>query len=178
MNTKVNSSMLGVPLAVEIDALTNCLVHRLTGEIYETEMCRLYADEEFADHWRFNWSLHLNHGHFETHKLILKGDTEIQGLICLEIRENWVEVILAESVPWNIGSFTKEFVGVGGHLFAFACKRSFELGFEGFVAFQAKTRLIRHYQEKLHAVLLDGKGRMAIDENAAKRLVSTYFEGR
>ncbi|MCG5252374.1 hypothetical protein MCW62_13745, partial [Brevibacillus agri] len=60
--------------------------------------------------------------------------------------ELWVDVYVAESALWNIGSAKKEFVGVGPHLFAIACKKSFDLGFGGWVAFFAKTNLIEHYR--------------------------------
>ncbi|MGF9820042.1 hypothetical protein [Brevibacillus agri] len=65
--------------------------------------------------------------------------------------ELWVDVYVAESALWNIGSAKKEFVGVGPHLFAIACKKSFDLGFGGWVAFFAKTNLIEHYVQSLRA---------------------------
>jgi hypothetical protein len=52
---------------------------------------------------------------------------------------------------------------------------SFELGFEGYVGFVAKTRLIRHYQESLGAELVFGN-RMRIGGESAKKLVNLYFK--
>jgi len=59
-----------------------------------------------------------------------------------------VVVNLLESNPRNVGH-DKEYVGVPGNLFAFAAKRSFESGDEGFVVFVAKTALIRDYEQTL-----------------------------
>ena len=65
--------------------------------------------------------------------------------------------------------------GVGGNLFAFACKQSFELGFEGYVTFDAKTQLIKHYSTHLGAQLISSQ-RMVIDTLAATQLVKQYFK--
>lgn len=48
-------------------------------------------------------------------------------------------------------------------------------GFEGFVAFDAKSALIKHYQESLHATHLGGQ-RMYINTNVALKLISQYFK--
>jgi hypothetical protein len=88
-----------------------------------------------------------------------------------------VLVNLLESNPRNVGR-DKEHVGVPGNLFAFAAKRSFELGNEGFVVFVAKTALIRHYEQTLGARRIGGSQRMFLDTKAAARLVETYFGGK
>jgi hypothetical protein len=63
---------------------------------------------------------------------------------------------------------------VPGNLVAYACKISFNHGFDGYVAFDAKTALIRHYQETLHATHFRGT-KMYIETPAALRLVKQYF---
>ena len=70
----------------------------------------------------------------------------------------------------------KKYLGVAGNLVAFVCKVSFDLGFKGFVAFTAKTKLITHYQESLGAEVLF-KNRMAVATLAARKLVNSYYEG-
>jgi len=67
------------------------------------------------------------------------------------------------------------YLGVPGNLIAFACKVSFEKGYQGFVAFDSKTALIKHYQETLHATHFR-ELRMFIDTNAAIRLITKYFK--
>jgi len=80
---------------------------------------------------------------------------------------------LIESSKFNKGK-DKVYFGVPGNLVAFACKVSLEKGYEGFLAFDAKTELIKHYQETLKATHFRGL-RMFIEPKAAQRLISLYF---
>ncbi len=87
----------------------------------------------------------------------------------------YIEMHLVENAPHNIGE-QKKFSGVAGNLVAFACKQSFETGFEGFVAFTAKTKLVQHYIDTLGAQVIYGRERMAIFTKAAENLVNSYFK--
>lgn len=80
---------------------------------------------------------------------------------------------LIESSKFNRGA-KKVYLGVPGNLVAFACKMSFEKGYEGFVSFESKTKLITHYQATLGANILFGNI-MAINTRAATKLVERYF---
>jgi hypothetical protein len=81
---------------------------------------------------------------------------------------------LVESAKFNLGRH-KLYLGVPGNLVSYACKVSFDKGYEGFVAFDSKTALIEHYQKTLGATLIGGR-RMYIDTKAAGKLVSQYFK--
>lgn len=131
------------------------------------------------DGWEkaFDWSDYFNRPSVELYKLVISGDDKIQGAIALEPQENFVLVHLVESAPTNRGP-DREFYRVGSHLYAFACLRSRQLGFEGCVAFYAKTRLIAYNQRQLHALLLSRGGRMIIDETGAQRLIALYLEDK
>ncbi len=98
----------------------------------------------------------------------------IQGLISLVIENNYVVVNLVENAKFNRGK-EKIYIGVGGNMFAFACKYSMALGFGGFVAFVAKTALIPYYQKKLDAEVTIGQ-RMFISDTAAEKLINQYFK--
>lgn len=82
---------------------------------------------------------------------------------------------LIENAPHNY-SANKKFAGIAANLVAFACKMSFDMGFEGFVAFTAKTDLIDHYAETLGAQSIYSSERMAIFTAAAKKLVNSYYK--
>lgn len=58
---------------------------------------------------------------------------------------------------------------------AFACKLSFERGFEGNVSFIAKTQLIDHYIKTLGAFHFGGHV-MIIETMAAIKLINRYFK--
>ena len=103
-----------------------------------------------------------------------KGDSVIQGLLSLEPAENYIEMHLIETAPHNFGP-SKQYRGVAGNLVAFACKMSFDAGFDGFVAFTAKTRLVKHYKESLGAEEIY-RNRMAVSGKAAEKLVNSYYK--
>jgi hypothetical protein len=81
---------------------------------------------------------------------------------------------LIESSIFNKGK-DKIYLGVPGNLIAYACKVSVEKGYHGFLAFDAKTALIKHYEESLHATHFRGL-RMFIETKAALFLISKYFK--
>ena len=81
---------------------------------------------------------------------------------------------LLESAPYNIGAH-KIYEGVAGNLVAYACKISFQRGFDGYVAFTAKTKLIDHYEKTLGANHFKNQ-RMIIETQASKILVEKYFK--
>jgi hypothetical protein len=81
---------------------------------------------------------------------------------------------LVESAPFNKGK-SKVYAGVPGNLVAFACRLSFQRGFEGNVSFVSKTQLIDHYTKTLGAIHF-GRHIMIIDTKAAIHLVNKYFK--
>lgn len=164
-----------------IDQLTNSIVEAATGESVETDVIPITGEEILNVHkkdgWFFNWKMEFKAKNRQLYKLVIAGDNLIQGLISLEPIGNqyFVEAHLIESAPHNHPK-NKRYLGVAGNLVAFACRMSFDLGFDGFVAFTAKTGLIDHYAESLGAQLIYGYNRMGIFTPAAKKIVSSYYE--
>ncbi len=158
---------------VHIDALTNSVLDRRTAQAHATEIDKTQPNEvQNLPGWNFNWAAEARK--YAVWKLTLKEEPSIiQGLVSLEIQRGFVFVSLIENAPSNLGS-NGRFAGVAGNLFAFACKLSFEQGFDGYVSFVAKTELIGHYQKVLGANLLHGRN-MVIEEAAATKLVQQYF---
>jgi len=147
-----------VEVDIEIDGLTNCLVNRITGEECDTQyrlisktITKADAEKLKAEGWLFDWSIPHSNG-YEIYELLIKGSDECQGLIALKhIRDQlYTHVDVVESAPKNRGKNGK-YQGVGAHLFAIACKLSWDVGNEGFVQFKAKTDLVEHYRETLKA---------------------------
>ena len=166
---------------IEIDGLTNCLVSRATGEECDTQyrlisktITKADAEKLKAEGWLFDWSIPHSNG-YEIYELLIKGSEERQGLIALKhIRDQlYTHVDVVESAPKNRGKKDK-YQGVGAHLFAIACKLSWDVGNEGFVQFKAKTDLVKHYRETLNAKNIDAQN-MYIDSHAALFLIKTYF---
>jgi hypothetical protein len=165
-------------LDFEIDGITNSIENALTHESAETEVLPVVKSDLKKilkkNGWRFNWKTEFNMPGRKFFKLVIRGHTLIEGLISLQIMEGHIEMHLIESAPHNFGR-SKKWIGVPGNLVAFACKMSFEKGFDGAVGFQAKTRLIQHYIDKFGAILIY-KNRMNISGITAKKLVNSYYK--
>lgn len=163
---------------IEVDKLTPCLEKVSTQKIVDTSFSKISTQElAVLKGWKFHWSA-ADLQNCEIFKLTAEEDDRIQGLIALQNipQDKAVYVKIAESAKHNMGT-RKEYAGVGGHLFAIAVLRSYELGYDGFVYMDAKNlRLVSHYSKTLGAILIGNPHpyRMAIDETAAKRLIAFY----
>lgn len=166
------------PLEFVIDKLTNSIENTTTGEVFDTEIIRLgEQDIKYIKkaEWQFNWSKEIRDKDKEVYKLTTVNNAEIiQGLLSIEDKQDHIFMHLIESASFNKKK-NKMYLGVPGNLVAYACKVSVEKGYEGFVAFDAKSALIKHYQETLFATHFRGL-RMFIDTTAAYRLISKYFK--
>jgi len=165
-------------IAVIIDAITNSILEVKTNKSLDTDVLPLSSQEAMKIHkrdgWNFNWKSEAREQGRQLYKLVVAGNSKIQGLLSLEVMDSYVEMHLIENAPHNYGK-DKKYAGGAGNLVAFTCKLSFELGFEGFVSFRAKTQLIGHYRETLGAEVIF-KERMQIATESAKRLVSSYYK--
>ena len=81
---------------------------------------------------------------------------------------------LVENAPFNKGN-GKMYAGVAGNLVAFACRLSFQRGYEGNVSFLSKSLLIEHYEKTLGAFHFGGRV-MIIETKAALNLINKYFK--
>ena len=162
---------------IEIDKLTHSVENRITGDMFDTEVMQLSKNDKRQikkSDWRFDWQTELLNEDRRIYKLVIKNNPFIiQGLLSLEVKSDHIYMHLIESATFNRGK-NKVYFGVPGNLVAFACKASFDFGFDGYVAFDAKSALIRHYQETLYATHFKGT-KMYIETSAAMRLIKQYF---
>jgi hypothetical protein len=168
-----------IALDFVIDRLTNSIENTISGDSFPTEVSLFtYKDVKLVtkkNGWQFNWKSELADDSKEVYKLtIINNPDIIQGLISLSIRPDHILMNLVESAPFNIAR-NKLYEGVAGNLVAYACKMSFQHGFDGFVSFTAKTQLIKHYEKTLGAYHFGGH-RMIIPTVSAKILIDKYFK--
>ena len=166
--------------SIHIDRLTNSLRNAVTGDVFDTEFYVITAKDKplLKQHWLFDWLKELKSAETEVWKLVIvHNPTVIQGLLSMSDRDDHIFVNLVENAYFNIGK-GKVYEGVGGNLFAFACQRSFERGYDGVVSFIAKSTLVRHYQQMLGAERLGSSLRMVIDTPQARTLCQRYFPSR
>lgn len=166
-------------LDFEIDKLTNSIQNTISGDSFPTEVSRLTkADlKQVAkkNGWVFNWKTELDDNTREVYKLTISNNPNIiQGILSLTIEPDHVYMDLLESAPFNKGK-NKLYEGVAGNLVAYACKVSFNNGFDGYLSFTAKTKLIDHYIKTLQAYHFGGH-LMIINTIAANKLIDKYFK--
>jgi hypothetical protein len=162
-----------------IDRLTNSILNTISGDSFQTEVILLsksdLKDITKKNGWNFDWKSEFNDIKKEVYKLTIEHNPNIiQGLLSITIEADHIYMNLLESSPFNIGE-NKLYEGVAGNLVAYACKLSFQKGFDGFVAFTAKTQLIEHYEKTLGAFHFKNQ-RMIIETDASKFLVEKYFK--
>jgi hypothetical protein len=167
-----------MPIAVIIDAITNSILEVKSNKSFDTDVLPLSRKEAISIHkkdgWNFNWKSEYGKENRQLYQLVIEGTKRIQGLLSIEIMDRHIEMHLIENAPHNLGK-SKEYIGAATNLVAFACKISFELGFDGFVSFLPKTRLFEHYRKTLGAERIF-KNRMQIPTHSAKKLVSLYYK--
>ncbi len=162
-----------------VDKLTNSIQNTVSGDSFQTEVSYLTTQDlkqvTKKNGWSFNWKQELADNNKEVYKLtIVNNSAIIQGIISFTIKPDHIYLDLIESAPFNLGK-NKIYEGVAGNLVAFACKVSFQRGFEGFVSFTAKTKLIEHYEKTLGAVHF-GNHLMILETKASSILVEKYFK--
>ena len=168
-----------IELDFVVDRLTDSILNTISGDSFPTEISRLTQTDikqiTKNNKWNFNWKQELDSNSKEVYKLtIVNNPTIIQGLLSFTIKPDHLYMNLLESAPFNLGS-NKLYEGVPGNLVAYACKVSFQNGFEGFVSFTAKTQLIEHYKKTLGTYHF-GNHLMIIQTQVAQQLVDKYFK--
>ena len=168
-----------IALDFEIDRLTNSIQNTVSGDNFPTEVSRFTKVDlkqvTKKNGWSFNWKTELDDNTREVYKLTISNNPNIiQGLLSFTIEPDHIYMDLLESAPFNRGR-NKLYEGVAGNLVAYACKVSFQNGFDGYLSFTAKTKLIYHYVKTLDAYHFGGH-LMIINTIAANKLIDKYFK--
>jgi hypothetical protein len=166
-------------LDFDVDKLTRSIENVISGDSFLTDVSALQLNDLLQitkkKNWLFDWKKELISNDREVYKLTIQNNPNIiQGLVSLKIENDHVYMFLIESAPFNKGR-NKIYLGVPGNLVAYACRLSFQKGYNGFLAFHSKTMLVDHYVKTLGAKHHGGQ-LMIIDTEAAKKLVDKYFK--
>ena len=165
-------------LDFEIDKLTNSIENIASGDSFDTVVTLLNTNDLKLlkkDCWVFDWKREFKSVAKNVYELtIIDNPKIIQGLVSIEDRNDHIFMHLIESAKFNNGK-SKIYAGVPGNLVAFACKISFEKGYNGYVSFFAKSKLIEHYQTTVGAKVLFGN-QMVVNELSSKILISKNFK--
>jgi hypothetical protein len=168
-----------IALDFVVDKLTNSIQNSISGDSFPTEVSRFTKTDlkqvTKKNGWSFNWEVELDDNTKEVYKLTISNNPNvIQGIISLTVEPDHVYMDLLESAPFNRGK-NKLYEGVAGNLVAYACKVSFQKGFDGYLSFTAKTKLIDHYVKTLGAYHFGGRI-MILNTITANSLIEQYFK--
>ncbi|PWW01214.1 hypothetical protein DFQ01_110104 [Paenibacillus cellulosilyticus] len=156
------------------------LLHNRSGEKYHVDFLKLTPEDvkSLMQGWdrTFNWNVYFKSRSIEVYKMCIPGQVDIQGAIALEDRGDHVFVHLIESAPQN--RYDKTFEYVGEHLIAYACLRSVQLGYDGFIALDTKTRIGSYYETTFGARRLGNSNRMILNDVAGHTLINVYLKQR
>lgn len=165
-------------IGVEIDKLTNSIQNIISGDSFPTDVHPISkADLKNVtkkNKWLFNWAEEFKMADRTVFKLTIRNNPDIiQGLVSISDYKDHFYIHLIESAPFNLGR-QKLYEGIPGNLFAFTCKISWDKGYQGFISFTSKTKLLDHYEKTLGATHIGGH-KMVIFPNEALKLIRKYF---
>lgn len=177
-------------LNIEIDEYVPCLVRKSDGAVLPTYVAEV-AGKDLKGYnkrtgWFVNWQKDMEIDAetglpIRKYKLMVEGSDEIQGLIGIiePVRENdslyvsWA-VANPKSQSKVVGKDNKEYIGIGGHLFAIACEKSQELGLGGeWFGFARNNELYEYYIEKVGMDDIGGRV-VAMSREKAQEVLGIY----
>jgi hypothetical protein len=165
-------------LGIKIDKLTNSILNTISGDSFPTDVHLITKTDlkniTKKNGWLFNWTNESKMTDRQVFKLTIRNNPEIvQGLLSITDFSDHYYLHLVESAPFNLGK-NKLYEGVPGNLFAFTCKTSWDKGYQGFVSFTSKTKLLTHYEKTLGATHVGGH-KMVIFPQEALKLIKKYY---
>jgi hypothetical protein len=165
-------------IGVEVDRLTNSVQNTISGDSFPTDVHPISKADlkniNKKNRWLFNWNQEFKMTDRNVFKLTIRNNPDIiQGLMSISDYRDHYYLHLIESAPFNLGR-QKLYEGVPGNLFAFTCKISWDKGYQGFISFTSKSRLVEHYERNLGATHIGGN-KMVIFPKDALKLIKKYF---
>jgi hypothetical protein len=165
-------------IGVEIDKLTNSVLNTISGDSFPTDIHPISKIDLKSitkkNKWLFNWGEEFKIADRNVFKLTIRNNPDIiQGLVSISDYKDHFYLHLIESAPFNLGRH-KLYEGVPGNLFAFTCKISWDKGYQGFISFTSKSKLLNHYEKTLGATHIGGN-KMVIFPKEALKLIKKYF---
>ncbi len=145
---------------VDVDELVPCLKNAKTGKIVETYVREMTRDElgkyTLKNGWSDNWKDRPKNENI--YGLYIKNSKQIQGLIALRPERGCVYVASAAASPNNnplLNNGNKEYLGVGGHLFAIAAEECLKIDDYGAIyGYAVNEKVLNHYIKEFNAMYI------------------------
>lgn len=171
-------------VTVYIDKFTACLEDAITGKVVKTSVVRIKSKDFLKNFnktsgWYISWNKIPKE--YEIYGLQVEGDFSIQGLVAIyndtDAQAAYIHWMCTAPQNNIHDNKTQKYIGVGGHLFAVAIKKSIDWGYEGCVyGFAANEELLNHYVEKLGAIPIRilHKNHFVIADESAQKIEEVY----
>ncbi len=169
---------------VMIDEFTPCLKDARTGELVQTEVIQIKRKSFLKKYnarngWYTNWAELANEN--EIYALVVEGSVDIQGLVAItpnyDMKALYISWMCTSPDNNKLLNDNIKYLGVGGHLFAIAAKKSVDNGFDGYLyGFAANQELLKHYVTVFNAEAIGilHPYQFAIDETNALEIMEVY----
>ncbi|MFI5135252.1 MAG: hypothetical protein ACHQD9_05330 [Chitinophagales bacterium] len=152
------------------------IINRLTDEKVSCLIIEATARDlkNCQRNFHFDWLREIRL--HEIYKLVTHENQQIvQGLMSISIQSDFIFLPLIERAGYGAEKI-KLYDGVAQILIAYACRLAIELGFDGCVAFDAKSELIKYYVKIAGARQVGSSNRMIILPEQARKLVTLLYE--
>ena len=154
--------------------LKNALTFNPTGKKYNAiaTIATLTEIRQHNEYFLFDFEKLLKEG-FTVFKITKEGEEDIvHGLVAFTPDTGILKCANMELSNLNKKGISL-YSGIGKCMVALCCKISFDLGFDGYITFEAKNRLMPYYMR--YGAIKIGGLRMAIETKEAQKLVDLYF---
>ena len=152
--------------------LKNAITFNPTGKKYNAvaSIATLIEIRQHKDYFGFDFEKLLKES--TVYKICKQGDEDIiQGQVAVKPSRGILDCANMETNKINKAPLSLH-NGVGKAIIALCCSISFDLGFDGYITFEAKNRLMPYY-ERYGAKHIAGL-RMGIETFAARKLIDFY----
>lgn len=154
--------------------LKSAIIFNPTGKKYNAiaSIVSLVEIKQHKEYFDFDFEKLYKQG-FILYKITKEGESDIlHGLVAFT-----PSIGILKCANMELSKLNKKgiylYSGIGKCMIALCCKVSFDLGFEGYITFEAKNRLMPYYMR--YGAIKIGGLRMAIETKEARKLVDLYF---
>jgi len=154
--------------------LKNAITINATEKIVDAVATSITAKEISLHQHYFSFDFVQLAKHNKVYKICKENDADvIQGLVAFTPEDNFLkcenmEINICNKRPISLHN------GIGKAMIALFCKVSYDLDFDGFIAFEAKNKLHKYYS-RIGATQIGSSNKFFISDENAQKLIQLYF---
>ena len=154
--------------------LRNAITINVTEKVVDAVATSITAKEISLHQHYFSFDFTQLVKHNKVYKICKENDADvIQGLVAFRLEDNFLkcenmEINICNKRPISLHN------GIGKAIIALCCKVSYDLGFDGFIAFEAKNKLHKYYS-RMGATQIGSSNKFFVSDKNAQKLIDLYF---